>query len=71
MKTLFSWTHNMLVFAERGFVRVLMMAVGFVLVILGLGLGVSMVMLPAGLFLGLLGVGLVVWATVGDVPINR
>ena len=31
MKTLFSWTHNMLVFAERGFVRLLMMAVGFVL----------------------------------------
>lgn len=70
MKTLYSWTHNMRVLAERGLFRLLMMVVGFVLVILGLGLGVSMVMLPAGLVLGLLGVGLVVWATVGDVPLN-
>ena len=43
-------------FLEHFFVVVL----GFVLMVFGLGLGVTMVMLPVGLVLGLTGVGLVV-----------
>lgn len=35
-------------------------AVGLVMMIVGLGLGVTMIMLPAGLVIGLLGVALVI-----------
>ena len=35
---------------------------GWILMILGLGMGVTVVMLPAGLVIGMLGVLLVVWA---------
>ena len=34
------------------------MAAGFVLMVIGLGLGVTMIMLPAGIVIGLLGVAL-------------
>lgn len=34
--------------------------VGFVLMVLGLGLGVTMIMLPVGLVIGLIGVAMVV-----------
>jgi hypothetical protein len=34
--------------------------IGFVLMVLGLGLGVTMIMLPVGLVIGLIGVALVV-----------
>jgi hypothetical protein len=44
------------------------LAIGFVLMIAGLGMGVSMVLLPVGLIVGLLGVVVVVWALFGDVP---
>lgn len=37
------------------FEHVLTMIVGFVLMVLGLGLGVTMIMLPVGIVLGLLG----------------
>lgn len=36
--------------------------VGFVMMVLGLGLGVTMIMLPAGLVIGLLGVAIFVGA---------
>lgn len=39
--------------------------VGFVLMIVGLGLGVTMVMLPIGLVVGLAGAGLLIWGLVG------
>ena len=34
--------------------------VGFILMVIGLGLGVTMIMLPVGIVIGLLGVALVV-----------
>lgn len=37
------------------FEHVATMAVGFVLMVLGLGLGVTMIMLPVGIVIGLLG----------------
>lgn len=40
-------------------------AIGFVLMIVGLGLGVTLIMLPVGLVVGLIGVGLFVWGLVG------
>ena len=43
-------------FCEHAF----LVALGFVLMVLGLGLGVTMVMLPAGLVIGLLGFALFV-----------
>jgi len=56
--------------AERGTLRLAMAALGFVLMVLGLGLGVTMVMLPAGIVIGLAGVGLLVWGTLGDMPLD-
>ena len=38
---------------------------GFVLMVVGLGLGVTMIMLPIGLLVGLIGVMLFVWGLVG------
>ena len=40
-------------------------AIGFVLMVVGLGLGVTMIRLPVGLVVGLVGVGLFVWGLVG------
>ena len=40
-------------------------AIGFVLMVIGLGLGVTLIMLPVGLIVGLIGVGLFVWGIVG------
>ena len=40
-------------------------AVGFVLMVVGLGLGVTMIMLPVGLVVGLIGVLSFVWGLVG------
>ena len=39
--------------------------VGFALMVVGLGLGVTMIMLPIGLLVGLIGVMLFVWGLVG------
>ena len=46
-------------------------AAGFVLMVFGLGLGVTMVMLPVGLVVGLLGVGVFVWGLLGHLGENR
>lgn len=40
------------------FEHVLAIVVGFVLMVLGLGLGVTMIMLPVGLVIGLIGLAL-------------
>ncbi|MCY4637936.1 MAG: hypothetical protein OXG04_26160 [Acidobacteria bacterium] len=39
--------------------------IGFILMVVGLGLGVTMIMLPVGLVVGLIGVGAFVWGLVG------
>ena len=51
--------------AELVFGHVVAVVVGFVLMVVGLGLGVTMIMLPVGLVVGLVGVGLFVWGLVG------
>jgi hypothetical protein len=42
--------------------------IGFILMVIGLGLGVTMVMLPVGLVVGLVGVALFIsgWVSWGD-----
>jgi hypothetical protein len=60
-----------LVVAERGLLRMLMVAIGLILMVVGLGLGVSMVMLPPGVFFGLTGFVLLVWGALGDLPDNQ
>ena len=45
--------------------HVVAVVVGFVLMVVGLGLGVTMVMLPVGLVVGLVGVAAFVWGLVG------
>ena len=55
-------------FLEKGeqiLSHVVAVAIGFVLMVVGLGLGVTMIMLPVGLVVGLVGVGLFVWGLVG------
>jgi hypothetical protein len=63
--------HDWFLLAERGALRIVMVTMGFTLMILGLGLGVSMVMLPVGVLLGLTGFGVLVWGAVGELPIDR
>ena len=46
-------------------------AVGFVMMVLGLGLGVTMIMLPVGLVIGLVGVGIFVWGLLGHLDGNE
>ncbi len=46
-------------------------AVGFALMVVGLGLGVTMIMLPVGLAVGLLGVMLFVWGLFGHLGADR
>jgi hypothetical protein len=54
--------------AERGTVRLAMITFGFVLMVVGLGLGITMIMLPPGIVIGLGGVGLAVIGAIGDFP---
>ena len=46
-------------------------AMGFVLMVVGLGLGVTMIMLPVGLVVGLLGVMLFLWGLLGHLGNGR
>ncbi len=66
-----SHAHHWLAFAERGLLRLLMIALGLALMIAGLGLGVTIVMLPLGIAIGFTGVGLVVWGSLCDLPIEE
>jgi hypothetical protein len=61
---------NWLANTERVLLRTLMAVVGLAMMIFGLALGVTMVMLPIGVVVGLVGTGLLVWGAVGDLPAN-
>jgi hypothetical protein len=47
-----------------------MIALAVFLIIGGLAMGVTMVMLPLGVIVGLVGVGLLVWGLLGDLPVD-
>jgi hypothetical protein len=57
-------------FVERGLLRVAMISLALILMIAGLAMGVTMVMLPVGLVVGFVGVGLLVWGLLGDLPVE-
>ncbi len=46
-------------------------AIGFVMMVVGLGLGVTIIMLPIGLAIGLVGVGIFVWGLLGHLGNNE
>jgi hypothetical protein len=58
--------HAVLVGAARVAVRTGAIAIGVPMMVLGLAMGVSLVMLPAGLVIGLLGLLIALWAMFGD-----
>jgi hypothetical protein len=51
--------HRFLGTVGRLFEHAAFVVVGFILMVVGLGLGVTMIMLPAGLVIGFIGLGLV------------
>jgi uncharacterized membrane protein SpoIIM required for sporulation len=51
----------------RFFGHAAVVAIGFVLMIVGLGLGVTMIMLPAGVVIGLVGAALIVAGIFGRI----
>lgn len=57
--------------AERILGHVAAVVIGFALMVIGLGLGVTMIMLPVGLVVGLLGAMLFVWGLVGHLGKNE
>ena len=55
------WWHRPWVRATEGVLwHIVAVIVGFVMMVVGLGLGVTMVMLPVGIVIGLLGVAILV-----------
>ena len=56
--------------AGEGFLgHTVAVVIGFVMMVVGLAMGVTLVMLPIGVFLGLLGVGALVAAGAKDLPL--
>ena len=51
--------------AQLVLAHVAAVVIGFGLMVFGLGLGVTMVMLPVGLVVGVFGVGVFVWGLLG------
>ncbi len=51
--------------AQLVLAHVAAVVIGFGLMVFGLGLGVTMVMLPVGLIVGVFGVGVFVWGLLG------
>ena len=55
------WWHRPWVIATEGVLwHIVAVVVGFVMMVVGLGLGVTMVLLPVGIVIGLLGVAMFV-----------
>jgi hypothetical protein len=48
---------------------VIIAAIGLALIVFGLALGVTMVMLPVGALVGLIGAGMLVAGAVGELPL--
>ena len=57
--------HSMMHWGEEVVGHVAAVVAGFALMIVGLAMGVTMVMLPFGIVVGLVGVLLMVWGLVG------
>jgi hypothetical protein len=66
MPTLSHRAHRWAVLVEHGVLRVLLMVSGIALVLPGLLLVSSVVFLPLGLFLALMGAGVIAWGVAGE-----
>jgi hypothetical protein len=66
-----STTHRWLNFAENLVGHVAAIAIGFVMMIVGLGLGVTMIMLPVGIVIGLAGVAVFVSGIFGHFSVDH
>jgi hypothetical protein len=55
----------------RVFGHLLAIVVGFILIIVGLAMGVTMVLLPVGLVVGIVGVLVFVWGLFGHLTNSR
>jgi hypothetical protein len=53
---------------ERLLIHSLAVVLGFVLMIVGIGMGVTMVLLPVGIPVGLIGLGLWLWGLYSTAP---
>jgi hypothetical protein len=54
--------HHWFAVAEQALLRAISLGTGVILIVLGIGLGFTMVMLPIGAFMALIGAGLVATA---------
>jgi hypothetical protein len=62
------WDRHWIVATEDVLGHLAAIAVGFAMMVLGLGLGVTMIMLPVGLVVGLLGAALFVGGIFARIP---
>jgi hypothetical protein len=67
MRSKLSHTHCWVIAAEHALLRAVALAAGAMLIIVSLLLDATILMLPAGLALGLAGMGVIVWGLTGDV----
>ena len=65
------WRRGSIETVERILGHVAAVVLGFVLMVIGLGLGVTMIMLPVGLVIGLVGLLAFVWGLVGHLERDR
>jgi len=68
MKEAHASARHLVEMGERFLAHAIAVAMGFVLMIVGMGMGVTMVFLPIGLPLGLAGVLLFLWGLVSAAP---
>jgi len=68
MKEAHASERHLLESGERILAHTIAVALGFVLMMVGLGMGVTMVLLPIGLPLGLVGLLLFVWGMFSAAP---
>lgn len=61
--------HHWMAVLEHAALRCAMITTGLILMVTGLGLGVTMVMLPVGVVIGLFGVAIVAAAFDEDLPL--
>jgi hypothetical protein len=67
-----AWLHRGWVVAtEHVLERIAILALGFVMMVVGLGLGVTMIMLPVGVVVGLVGVAVFVEGVFGNFGIKQ
>ena len=68
MKDIHASSQHLVKSGERFLAHSLAVVIGFALMIIGIGMGVTMVLLPLGIPVGLAGLGLWVWGLYSTAP---